>query len=58
MAELSQVLGLHQSEVKQILQNCERNLYRALKALRDNECHDLSEDTLHSIVYAAAGCLR
>ena len=56
--EAARILGLPQHELRQILQNCERRLYRALRGLRDGECHDAHEDSLHSMAYIAAGCIR
>lgn len=56
--EVSRTLGLPRSEVNQILEHCERKLYQALKALRDETSGDVSGEPSHPPVYAAGGCFR
>jgi DNA-directed RNA polymerase specialized sigma24 family protein len=51
--EISRALGLSQSDVMQILQLCERKLYRALKTFRDGTAGDVSQEPPHPLALAA-----
>jgi len=49
-------LALRPGEVTQILQNCERKLFQALKAFRDGTPSEASEEPPHSLDYAINCC--
>jgi hypothetical protein len=49
-------LALCPSEVTQILQHCEKKLFRALKAFRDGTPSEASEEPPHSLDYAVNCC--
>jgi DNA-directed RNA polymerase specialized sigma24 family protein len=54
--EVSLALALCPGEVTQILQHCERKLFRALKAFRDGTPAVASEEPPHSLDYAVNCC--
>jgi hypothetical protein len=54
--EVSLLLALCPSEVTQILQHCEKKLFRALKAFRDGTPSEASEEPPHSLDYAVNCC--
>jgi DNA-directed RNA polymerase specialized sigma24 family protein len=56
--EISLALGLRQSEVIQILQHCERQLYHALRVLRDGASGDASPDTVSDLPAYSNHCCR
>ena len=56
--ELSQSLAMGPSQVTEILQHCERKLYRALKAFRDGTPSEESLEPPQSLDYAASCCFR
>jgi DNA-directed RNA polymerase specialized sigma24 family protein len=56
--EVSRALSLQQTEVTEILQQCERKLHRALKVFRDRTSCEVSEEPPHSLACVAGGCFR
>jgi DNA-directed RNA polymerase specialized sigma24 family protein len=54
--EIARALELGTGEVVQILQRCERRLYRALSALRNGTPGAMSEDSSQQRDYAAKSC--
>ena len=56
VAEIAGALHLRPSEVVEILQQCERRLYRALKAFRDGTTQEESEEPPEPPDRVAACC--
>ena len=54
--EIACAMGLRQSDVIQILQHCERKLYRALKAFRDQGEHDVPQEPPHQLEFVLNSC--
>ena len=54
--DVSRRMGMPQSEVNQILQYCERRLYRALKIFRDGTSAEVTQEPPHPEVYARQRC--
>jgi DNA-directed RNA polymerase specialized sigma24 family protein len=56
--EVSRALALQQSEVAEILRQCECKLHRALKVFRDRTSGEVSEKPPHSLACPASSCCR
>lgn len=56
--EVSRALALEQTEVAEILRQCECKLHRALKVFRDRTSSEVSEEPPQSLVYATGTCFR
>jgi DNA-directed RNA polymerase specialized sigma24 family protein len=55
--KISSALGLKSSEVRQILENCDRRLRSALKSFRFGHIEDPS-DALSAVSFASNGCYQ
>lgn len=56
--EVSRALALEQTEVAEILRQCECKLHRALKVFRDRTSSEVSEEPPQSLAYATGTCFR
>ncbi len=54
--EIAREMGIACHEVIQILEHCERRLFRALKAFRDGESAEVSEEPPHPVTYSHRAC--
>ncbi len=51
--DISRAFGMRPGEVIQILRQCERNLFRALKVFRDVTPREMSQEPPHPVISAA-----
>ncbi len=54
--EIAREMGMTCCDVVQILEHCERSLFRALKAFRDGETAEAPQEPPHPVSYSLRAC--